>query len=129
MKFLSRSLFSIFSNLLAFLAAIKFVKGFTITGGSTTLFGISMPVLLVVVALFTVINLFIRPVIKLILGPIIILTLGFGILIVNAFMLYLLDYFSKNVTIQGIEPLMYATLIISAVNLIVGVSARRTYAD
>ncbi|KKU35544.1 MAG: putative membrane protein, partial [Candidatus Wolfebacteria bacterium GW2011_GWC2_46_275] len=129
MKFLSRFLFSIFSNLLAFLIAIKFVEGFTIADGSTTLFGISVPVLVAVVALFTVINLFIRPIIKLILSPIIILTFGLGILVVNALMLYLLDYFSKNVTIQGLEPLAYATLIISVVNLIIGVSARKTYKD
>ncbi len=129
MKFISRALFSLFSNLLAFLIAMKFVKGFIISGGSTTLFGISLPVLVVVVALFTLINLFIRPIVKLILGPIIILTFGLGILVVNALMLYLLDSFSKNVTIQGLEPLAYATLIISAVNLIVGMSARHTYED
>jgi putative membrane protein len=129
MKFISRFLFSIFSNLLAFFIAIRFIKGFVVSGDSTTIFDVSVPVLLVVVALFTVINLFIRPIIKLILGPIIIITFGLGILVVNALMLYLLDSFSKNVTIQGLEPLVYATLIISAVNLVVGISARKTYGD
>jgi putative membrane protein len=129
MKLLSRFLFSVFSNLLAFLITIRFIKGFVVSGDSTTLFGVSVPVLLVVVALFTVINLFIRPIIKLVLGPIIIITFGLGILLVNALMLYLLDYFSKNVTIGGLEPLAYATLIISAVNLVVGMSARKTYED
>lgn len=129
MKLLSRFLFSLFSNLLAFLITIKFVKGFIVDEGSMTVFGVALPVLVIVVALFTLINLFIRPIAKLILGPIIILTLGFGILLVNALMLYLLDYFSNNVTIQGLEPLAYATLIISVVNMVVGVSARKTYED
>ena len=121
MKFLSRFLFSLFSNLLAFIVAKTYIAGFIVTG--------DLKQLLIVVAIFTVINTLIRPVLKLILGPIIILTFGLGILIVNALMLYLLDYFSKNVTIQGIEPLAYATLIISAVNLIVGMSARKTYEE
>lgn len=121
MKFLSRFLFSLFSNLLAFIVAKTYITGFLVTG--------DLKQLLIVVAIFTVINMVIRPILKLILGPIIILTFGLGILLVNALMLYLLDYFSKNVTIQGLEPLAYATLIISAVNLIVGMSARKTYEE
>lgn len=121
MKIISRFLFSLFSNLLAFIVTKTYIAGFIVTG--------DLKQLLIVVAIFTVINAFIRPILKLILGPIIILTFGLGILIVNALMLYLLDYFSENVTIQGIEPLAYATLIISAINLIVGISARKTYED
>lgn len=121
MRLLSRFLFSLFSNLLAFIIAKTYITGFIVTG--------DLKELLIVVAIFTVINTFIRPVLKLILGPIIILTFGIGILLVNALMLYLLDYFSKNVTIQGLEPLAYATLIISAVNLIVSISARKTYKE
>lgn len=121
MKFLSRIFFSFFSNLVAFLLAMQFVRDFRVAGDFITLLG--------AVALFTLINLLIRPIAKLIFAPVIILTLGFGILIVNALMLYLLDYFSKNVTIVGLEPLAYATLIISAVNIIVNMTARRTYSD
>lgn len=121
MKFLSRFLFSLFSNLLALIIAKTYIHGFLITG--------DFKQLLTVVAIFTVINTLIRPILKLVLGPIIILTFGLGILVVNAIMLYLLDYFSNNVTIQGLEPLAYATLIISVVNMIVGMSARHTYED
>lgn len=121
MKFLSRFLFSIFSNLIAFVIAERYITGFIVTQ--------ELKQLLIVIAIFTVINTLIRPIFKLILGPIIILTFGLGILVVNALMLYLLDYFSENVTIQGLEPLAYATLIISAVNLIVSISARKTYED
>lgn len=121
MKFISRFLFSLFSNLIAFIIAKTYIAGFLVTG--------ELKQLLVVVAIFTAINTLVRPIFKLILGPIIILTFGLGIFLVNALMLYLLDYFSENVTIQGIEPLAYATLIISIVNLIVSISARKTYED
>ncbi|HBI25753.1 MAG: hypothetical protein UT41_C0001G0096 [Candidatus Wolfebacteria bacterium GW2011_GWC2_39_22] len=121
MKFLSRIIFSLFSNLLAFIVAEKFITGFLVSG--------DLKELLIVVAIFTAINTLIRPILKLILTPFIILTMGLGLLIVNALMLYLLDYFSENVTIQGLEPLAYATLIISAVNVIITVTARKTYAD
>ena len=121
MKFLSRVIFLLFSNLLAFIVAKTYIAGFIVTG--------ELKQLLIVVAIFTAINVFIRPVLKLVFGPIIILTFGVGLLIINALMLYLLDYFSENVTIQGLEPLAYATLIISAVNVIVSMAARKTYSD
>ena len=121
MKLLSRIIFSLFSNLLAFIVAKTYIAGFIVTG--------DLKQLLIVVAVFTAINILVRPILKLLLGPIIVLTLGIGLLIINALMLYLLDYFSKNVTIQGLEPLAYATLIISAVNVIISMAARKTYSD
>jgi len=121
MKLLSRVVFSLFSNLLAFIVAKTYIAGFIITG--------ELKQLLIVVAIFTAINILIRPILKLLLGPVIVLSLGLGLLVINALMLYLLDYFSENVTIQGLEPLAYATLIIGAVNVIISMAARRTYAE
>ena len=119
MKFIFRIIFSLFSNILALIIAKTYVVGFIITGNTTQL--------IIAAALFTAINIFIRPILKLLLSPLIVLSLGVGLLLVNAFMLYLLDYFSEHVTIQGLEPLAYATLIISAVNLIMHIAARKTY--
>lgn len=121
MKLIARIVFSLFSNLLAFMVAKTYVAGFIVTGDTRQL--------LIVVAIFTAINILIRPILKLLLSPIIILTFGIGLLIINALMLYLLDYFSKNVTIQGLEPLAYATLIVTAVNVVMGMTARKTYSD
>lgn len=121
MKLISRILFSLFSNLIALIVAKTYVVGFIVTGDLKQLF--------IVVAIFTGINLLIRPVLKLLLGPVIVLTLGIGLLVINALMLYLLDYFSINVTIQGLEPLAYATLIVSAVNVVIHVAARKSYED
>jgi uncharacterized membrane protein YvlD (DUF360 family) len=61
------------------------------------------------------------------LGPIIIITLGLGIIIINAIILYLLDYFLVQITISGLYPLIYATLIISVINLVFHFSAKRAY--
>ena len=81
--------------------------------------GVSIPLKLegfaVVVAVLTLIYLFIRPFIKLVLTPIIILTLGLGIILVNALTLYLLDLILPSVTISGLWPLLLTTFIVSVV--------------
>lgn len=111
MRLISKIIFHWATNILALLVAAYFVKGFQLDTYWKNL--------LIIGALFTLINIFIRPILKLILSPIIILTLGLGILVVNAIVLYILDYLSSNITISGLTPLIYATLIISLTNLIV----------
>ena len=61
---------------------------------------------------------------------IIILTLGIGLLIVNGVILYLLpivvnyiDFLRGSIIIQDIPALVYATLILTAVNFIVHIAA------
>lgn len=71
-----------------------------------------------VALIFTALNFLVRPILKFMLMPFIILTLGLGLLAVNAFMLYLLDLLSKDLSIQGVLTLVYATLIVGAVNFI-----------
>lgn len=116
MQFIGRLIFHFFSNILALAAAMYFVAGFSVP---STLYGF-----LLVAAVFTLINAFIRPFLKLLLTPIIVLTFGLGIILVNALTLYMLDMFFADVTIAGLLPLLYATLIIGAVNTVVGISAR-----
>ena len=121
MRLISKFIFSFFSNVLALLAAKYFISGFNI---SASLYGLASATMI-----FTLINLFIRPVLKLILSPIIFITLGLGIILVNALTLYILDYFSADITISGLTPLLYATILISAINLLVHFSAKRLYKD
>ncbi|MEK7149471.1 MAG: phage holin family protein [Patescibacteria group bacterium] len=116
MKFLARLIFSFFSGLLALWAATYFIKGFAVSG--------DLKNFLTVAAIFTLINLFIRPILKLVLTPVIFLTFGLGIIVVNALTLYILDYFSQSVSIDGVSSLIYATLIISVVNIILHFSAK-----
>ena len=119
MKLFSRLIFYFFSNALALLAAVYFVRGFGITPDYVDF--------LTATAVFTLLNVFIKPVLKLILSPIIIITLGLGIILVNAFTLYLLDFLSEGVNIEGLTALFYATLIISLVNIAISFSAKRLY--
>jgi putative membrane protein len=100
----------------AILAAVYFIKGFSVAPTIQAYLEIS--------AVFAIINVFIRPFLKLILSPLIMLTLGVGIIIVNAISLYILDWAMDSMTISGLYPLVYATLIISAVNFVLGFTAK-----
>jgi putative membrane protein len=99
-------------NAAALYAAEYFVDGFEISGGNVDF--------AIVAAIFTLINIFIKPVVKLVLSPLIIITLGLGLLFVNAAMLYFLDFISSSVIINGVTPLAYATIIISIVHFVLG---------
>ena len=75
--------------------------------------------LLLITLIFTALNIFIKPILKFILSPIIILTLGLGLLLINAVILFILDLLTEQLTIQGVLPLMLATLLISAANFVI----------
>lgn len=121
MKFFAKIFFYFFSNLTALLLVDYFVEGFNIVPGFINF--------LTAAAILTLINIFIKPFIKLILTPFIILTLGLGIVLVNALTLYILDFFSNEIIIIGIPALIYATLIVSAVNIAINFSAKRIYKE
>ena len=116
MKLIGRFVFHIFANAIALLAAGYFIKGFILNGGFIEL--------LVAAAILTLINTFIRPILKLLLGPLIILTLGLFLIVINAISLYLLDLWSEPLTIEGYTALLLGTLIVSAANLILNLSAK-----
>ncbi|MDP3947574.1 MAG: phage holin family protein [bacterium] len=119
MRFFGRVIFSFFSNAIALLLAAEYIAGFEIAGG--------LPGLLSVALVFTAITIFVRPFFRFVLTPLIILTLGLGIFVVNAGMLWLLDFFSEQVTIQGLGTLLFATLLISALHFIINISARALF--
>ncbi len=104
---------------MALLIAAQFVKGFSVS--------MDIPSLFIAAVILTAINLLIRPIVKLILGPLIFLTLGLIIIAINALSLFILDTVSSSITIQGILPLLLATLIIGAVNIIVAAAAKAAY--
>ncbi|HDH31495.1 MAG TPA: hypothetical protein ENH26_01830 [Candidatus Wolfebacteria bacterium] len=121
MKFFYKLIFFLFSNLVALFVAAYFIDGFEISQGFISY--------ITVAGILTLINIFARPFIKFVLTPIIILTLGFGIILVNALTLYILDFFSSEITIIGMVALIYATLIVSAVNIVINFSAKRIYKE
>ena len=117
MKLIGRFIFHIFSNAIALLVAAYFVPGFTFRGDFLAI--------LVTATILTLINIFIKPLFSFFFGPIIILTLGLFSIVINAATLYILDIFSAPLTIQGYLPLLYGTLIVTAVNVILEFISRR----
>jgi len=118
-------MFGLIPKLLAALAgnglglwlAGRFIDGVTTPQDLSSM--VDLKELLIAATVLTAINLLVRPLLKLILSPVIVLTLGLGVILVNAITLYLLDYLMTSVTIVGLLPLLYATLIVSAVNLVI----------
>ena len=116
MKLIGKFVFHIFANAIAILAASYFINGFKFIGGFVEL--------VIASTILTLINTFVRPILKLLLGPLIILTLGLFLIVINAISLYLLDLWSEPLTIEGYTALLLGTLIVSAANLILNLSAK-----
>lgn len=121
MKFLSRIIFHLLVNLIALIAAAQFVPGFSLNPNIENL--------LILTCIFTFINLLIKPILKLIFSPFIFLSLGLFSLVINAIILKLLDIWSVNVTIFGIQALVYSTLLITAVNLLLTFVAKSSFKE
>ena len=119
MRFLSRIIFYFLVNLIALIGAAQFVSGFSMNSNIESL--------LILTGVFTVINFLIKPVLKLIFSPFIFLSLGLFSLVINAIILKLLDIWSVNVTISGIQALIYSTLLITAVNLLLTFVAKSSF--
>ena len=114
MKWLAKIVVIVVANALGLWAAATYIPGFNFSGGLTEL--------AILALILTALNALLRPILKLILGPIIVLTLGIGIIIVNAAMLYILDIFSKSLTIENIPALVESTLLIGLINFIFGLA-------
>jgi len=114
MKLLARIVITIAVNSVALLAASYLVVGFGLAGGFEELITLAL--------VLTVLNAFLKPILKLALGPFILITLGLGLIVVNALILYLLDLWSANLTIQTVPALIYSSIIISAINFILHVA-------
>jgi putative membrane protein len=116
---LSRIIFFFLVNLIGLIVASYLIEGFSITSNFENL--------LILTGIFTAINILIKPIIKFIFTPFIVLTLGLFSLVINATILKLLDIWSENVNILGIQALIYATLIITVVNLILTFVAKSSF--
>jgi putative membrane protein len=97
-------------NTLALYLASLLIPNFIVVGGifQFVLAGI----------LLALLNMLVRPVIKLVSLPLIILTLGLFTVFINAMMLWLVDISFDFVTIQTFSALFWATLVVSAVNIL-----------
>lgn len=116
MRFIGRIIFAIVSNMVALFAAGSFIAGFAVTNDFLALAGAAL-----ILALF---NTLLRPILKLFFGPLMVLTLGLFSVVVNALLLYLLDIVTPAVTIEGYGALLVGAFVVSAVNVVLHMSAK-----
>lgn len=98
------------SNPLALYLAQRFVPGFIVNGG--------LKEYLIAGILIGLLNLLVRPILKLISLPLIVITLGLFLLVINALVLWIASQVTDIIVIQNLMALLWATLIITAVNFI-----------
>lgn len=110
MKLIAKLLVTVAVNAAALFAAAYIVKGFNLN--------VTVESIVFLAVILTLLNLLLKPLLKLILGPLIILTLGLGLILVNMVILYILDIISPDITIGGIVPLIYSSIIIGVVNFV-----------
>lgn len=119
METIAKLILTLVANLAAVVFASYFVPEFAVTTNAQGL----VPL----VFILSLINLTIRPIIKIFLSPLIFITFGLFTIIINAGILFVVDIFSESLTINGLLPLLYATSIISIINLLINHSALFLY--
>ena len=120
MKTIAKLVFSFAVNAIALWIAAHAVHGFSITA--------TVPAYAIVVIVFTLIELIIRPILKLVMAPIIIITLGLGLLVIDAIALEVLTHIvGQYISIAGLYPLVYATLIIGVVHIVLSISSKHLH--
>ena len=117
MGFIGRIVFSVVSNMVALFAAGSFIPDFTVANDFIALAGAA--------AILAALNLLLRPILKLFFGPLMVLTLGLFSVVVNGLLLYVLDIVSTAVTIHGYMALLVGALVISVVNVVLHMSAKK----
>lgn len=114
----------IIAGILGIWLAIIFVSGVSleIIPGQSSLFNIEFTatwqILILIGICFGSVNFFIKPVLKFITTPIRILTLGFATLFINMFLVWIIDVFFLELSIEGITALFWATIIIWLLNFL-----------
>jgi putative membrane protein len=98
------------TNALAIYLAMTFVIGFSILPPLLLRFSI-------VVIIFTLLNIFLKPLFKILFGPLILVTFGLFTIVINGLLLFILDSLSKSVTIQGFGALLGGAILVSILNL------------
>ena len=111
---MSRLIIRLVINAVALTAAAYFIDGIAI---EDSLLG-----LLLVAAVFGVVNAFIKPIVKLLTCPINVLTLGLFTLVINALMLMLTGWLSGGrISVDGFWAAFWGAIIISIVSLLLSI--------
>jgi len=72
--------------------------------------------LVIAAAVFTLVNMWLRPVVRLLSLPLIILTLGLFLFVVNVLMLYVTDWLVRDFEIASFGAGLLAAIVVSLVN-------------
>lgn len=105
-----RFLIRLLVNAVAIWVADYLLGGFSVSGGPVAY--------LLAGAFLGVLNTFIRPVLKLLAMPLIAVTLGLFTFVINAGILWFVADVLNEVAISGLSALALATLIVTAVNVL-----------
>ncbi len=104
-------LFHIVANALAILTAARLVPNVT--------FNYEFVALTKLALILALVNAFLKPVLKLVFSPLILITLGLFTFVINIFLLWLVVYFTPELSISGFYAYFLTTIILSAFNFIV----------
>lgn len=107
-----RLILAVLINALALWVAHRYVPGFSVPGDVWT-YAIAALVL-------AFLNGIAKPILQVITFPLMLLTLGLFSLVINALLLWTLSYIVPSVSIAGMVPLAWATLVVTAVNVLLG---------
>jgi len=116
----------IIAGILGIFLGTRFVPGVSleIIPGQSSLFGIEFTavwqILLLIGSCLGLINFFIKPILKIITLPLRVLTFGLFSLVINITMVWIVDILFPELTISGIIPLFWTTIIIWGVSLLLG---------
>jgi len=99
-------------NAVALAAAASIVGGITLEGGFWSV--------LMVAAIFGLVNAVIKPIVILFALPALILTIGVALVAINALMLVITDAFTTALDVDGFGSALFGALVISAVSWAVG---------
>lgn len=105
-------LLQIISGIIGLYLASKFIAGFSFTGDIIQL--------LVAGVILGAVNFFVKPILKIILLPLRLFTLGLFTFVINIAILWGVDRYLETLTIQGITPLLWGTILISILSIILG---------
>jgi putative membrane protein len=98
------------ANIAGLYLAHMWVAGFAVGGGwqGYAVAGIVLGIL----------NLIVRPILKLISTPLIIVSLGLFLIVINAIILWLAAQLTPYIIIENLVALLWATVVVAAVNFI-----------
>jgi putative membrane protein len=107
---LPRLIFAWLSNVVALFVAAWIIGGID--------YGDDFWVLFIAALVFTVVNVFVRPLVILLALPAVILTLGLALILINTLMLYLTDWIVPSFETGSFWATLGGAIIVSIVNLI-----------